>query len=126
MFKFKKKKICVGGKDPSELGILVLLRSGGLLEYDVPTLALHRINGDSAGNHHLIDEVYTGGMVIPPGVTRSQTRNTPEECSFPLGITRSETRNPPEEWDSAGNYRLVDEESNRGKGFHRELPAFLR
>jgi hypothetical protein len=27
--------------------------------------------------------------------------------------------------ESAGNYQLIDEESTRGKGFHRELPAYL-
>jgi hypothetical protein len=35
------KKICLGGKDPSEKGILELLPSGGLLESDMPILALH-------------------------------------------------------------------------------------
>jgi hypothetical protein len=53
------KKICLGGKDPSEKGILALLPSGGLLESDLPTLALHRINGESAGNYHLRDEEST-------------------------------------------------------------------
>jgi hypothetical protein len=27
----------------------------------------NRINGDSTGNHQLIEVEYTGGMVIPPG-----------------------------------------------------------
>jgi hypothetical protein len=27
--------------------------------------------------------------------------------------------------ESAGNYRLIDEESTRRRGFHRELPAYL-
>jgi hypothetical protein len=41
------------------------------------------------------------------------------ECSAPTltlnGINRK----------SAGNYRLKDEESTRGRGFHRELPVHL-
>jgi hypothetical protein len=41
------------------------------------------------------------------------------------GITTSWTRNPPKEWNSARNYQLIDEESTRGKGFHRESPAYL-
>jgi hypothetical protein len=36
----------------SEQGFLELLPSGRLLERNVPTLALRRINGDSAGNYH--------------------------------------------------------------------------
>jgi hypothetical protein len=36
-------------------------------------------------------------------------------------------RNPPEEeGDSAGNYQLIDKESTQGRGFLRELPAYLR
>jgi hypothetical protein len=42
------------------------------------------------------------------------------------GITTSWIRNPPDEGDSAGNYQLIDEESARGRGFYRELPAYLR
>jgi hypothetical protein len=38
-----------------------IVRSGGRLERDVPTLALHKITGDSAGNYHLIDEESTQG-----------------------------------------------------------------
>jgi hypothetical protein len=38
-----------------------LLPSGGNLECDVPTLALHGINRESAGNHQLIDEESTRG-----------------------------------------------------------------
>jgi hypothetical protein len=34
-------------------------------------------------------------------------------------------RNPPEKGDSVGNYQLIDEESTRGRGFHRELRAHL-
>jgi hypothetical protein len=34
----------------------------------VPTLTLHVINGDSAGNFNLLDEESTGGMVIQSGI----------------------------------------------------------
>jgi hypothetical protein len=27
--------------------------------------------------------------------------------------------------ESAGNYQLIDKESTQGRGFHRELPAYL-
>jgi hypothetical protein len=46
----------------------------------------NRINGDSAGNYHLLDEESTRGKFIPQGITNSNTRN------------------PPEVWDSAINY----------------------
>jgi hypothetical protein len=56
------------------------------LECDVPTLALHGINGESAGNYHLMNEEYFEGRGfrwelpaqrkgihprkgIPPGIT---------------------------------------------------------
>jgi hypothetical protein len=32
---------------------------------------------------------------------------------------------PSEEGGSAVNYQLIDKESTRGRGFHRELPAYL-
>jgi hypothetical protein len=57
-----------------------LLPSGGLLERDVPTLALHGINGDYAGNSHLMEEEFTKGMVIQPGITSSWMRNPPVGC----------------------------------------------
>jgi hypothetical protein len=61
------------------------------MECDVPTLALHGINGDSAGNYHHIDEESTGRMGfrrespdyrrgihprkgIPPGIASLFTR----------------------------------------------------
>jgi hypothetical protein len=47
-----------------------MLASGRFFIRDVTTLALHRINGDSAGNDHLMDEESIGGMFIPPGITR--------------------------------------------------------
>jgi hypothetical protein len=46
-----------------------LLLSGGFFVRELPTLALHGINGDSARNHYLMDEESAGGMVIPPGIT---------------------------------------------------------
>jgi hypothetical protein len=44
-----------------EYGILESLPSGGSLERDVPTHALLGINGESAGNYHLMIEESTGG-----------------------------------------------------------------
>jgi hypothetical protein len=38
-----------------------MLPSRGRLECNVPTLALHGINGESAGNYHLIDKESTRG-----------------------------------------------------------------
>jgi hypothetical protein len=61
----------------------------------LPTLALHGINSESAGNYQLIDVESTVRM------------------GFLLGITSSETRNPPEEGDSTGNYQLIDSDSGR-------------
>jgi hypothetical protein len=46
----------LGGKDPYEYVILELLPSGGLLECYVPTLALHGINGESAGNNYTVQK----------------------------------------------------------------------
>jgi hypothetical protein len=79
-----------------------LLPSRGLLERDVPTFALQENNGDSAGNYHLMDEEFTGGMGIPREITRSWTRDPPEECLF----------------RSAGNCQLRDKESTGGMGLH--------
>jgi hypothetical protein len=56
-----------------------LFSSGGFFIRELPTLALHGISGDSAGNYHLMDEESTGGMVIPPGITSSGTKNPPKE-----------------------------------------------
>jgi hypothetical protein len=57
---------------------------------ELPTLALHGINSESAGNYQLIDVESTVRMGFPPGITS-------------LG-----TRNPPEEVDSTENYHLMD------------------
>jgi hypothetical protein len=57
----------------------------------VPTLALHGINGESAGNYHLINEESTGGRgfcrELPPhrqGIHPSK--------GIPMGITSLFTR----------------------------------
>jgi hypothetical protein len=72
------------------------------------------MNGDSAGNYHLMDEESTGGMVILPGITSLWTRNPPVKVLFrrelqaqPGGI------HAPEEWDSAENYQLIYADSER-------------
>jgi hypothetical protein len=31
------------------------------------------------GNYQLIDEEFTGRMIVPPGITGSRTRNHPDE-----------------------------------------------
>jgi hypothetical protein len=53
------------------------------------------MNSDSAWNYQLTDVESTVRMEFPPG------------------ITRSETRNPPEEWDSAGNNQLMEADSDQ-------------
>jgi hypothetical protein len=78
-----------------------------------------------------MDEESTGAMVTQPGITKSSTRNPPEEWLFSLellarqgrGIHRrnaippeiasSLTRNPPEEGDSAGNNQPMEAVSDR-------------
>jgi hypothetical protein len=67
----------------------------------VPTLALHGINGDSAGNYHLMDEESIGGMIILPGIHEPPEdylflRELPDQGQgihwrneIPLGITSS-------------------------------------
>jgi hypothetical protein len=69
----------------------------------VAVLGFKGINYDSAGIYHLMDTESTGGMVIA------------------RGITSSGTMNPPEEFDSARNYKIIDEESAREMGFCWEL-----
>jgi hypothetical protein len=41
-----------------------------------------RINGDSAMNHHLMDEESIEGTVIPQEMSSSWARNLPEEFLF--------------------------------------------
>jgi hypothetical protein len=62
------KKLCLGNKDPLEKRILELLPCGGFFISELPTLAIHWINGDSAVNFHLMNEESTGGMVVPRGI----------------------------------------------------------
>jgi hypothetical protein len=72
-----------------------MVRNPGLLFRGLPTLALHGINSDSAGNSQLKDVESTVRMGFPPGITSSGTRN------------------PPEEYDSAGNNQLMEADSDR-------------
>jgi hypothetical protein len=72
-----------------------LLPSGGFFVRELPTLALHGINSESAGSYQLIDVESTVRIGFPPGITSSGTRN------------------PPEEKDSTGNYQLIDSDSDR-------------
>jgi hypothetical protein len=65
-------------------------------------------------NHQLMEEEFTGGMVIPPGITGSRVRNPPEEW-----LSRQES--PAHEGGihrrngyPARNYRLMDKESTGG------------
>jgi hypothetical protein len=64
------------------------------LERDVPSLALHWINGESVGNYHLIDEESTGG--------RGFCRELP---------AHRQGMNPPEEGDSTGTHQLIYSDS---------------
>jgi hypothetical protein len=80
--------------------------------------------GDSARNYNLMNEESTGGIDIPPGITSSWTRNTPEECLFSRessiqgrGIHRKKR-------DSARNYRLIDEKFTRRRGLPRITCSF--
>jgi hypothetical protein len=72
-----------------------LLSSGGFSFCGLPTLALHGINSDSAGNYQLVDMESTLRM------------------GFMQGITTAETRNPPEKYDSTCNNQLMEAESDR-------------
>jgi hypothetical protein len=47
---------CANTRITQKKEILESLPSGECLERDVLTLALHGINGDSAGNYHLMDK----------------------------------------------------------------------
>jgi hypothetical protein len=62
----------------------------------LPTLALHGIKSESAGNYQLID-----------------VESTVVRMGFLLGMTSSGTINPPKEGDSTGNYQLIDSDSGR-------------
>jgi hypothetical protein len=91
-----------------------LLPTGGFFVRDVPTLALHGINGDSARNYHLIDEESADHRwgIHPKNVYSAGNYKLRGEKSFG-GIASSETTNPPEEEDSAGNCQLIFADSDR-------------
>jgi hypothetical protein len=57
----------------------------------VPTLELHGINGDSAGNYHLIDEESTGGMGFCRELSAHRQGINLRKW-IPLGITSLFTR----------------------------------
>jgi hypothetical protein len=73
-----------------------LLPYGGLLECDVPTLALHGSKESWKHDH-------------PENVWNAM-------CQHTHSIHRING-------DSGGNYHLMDEESTKGMGFCQELPA---
>jgi hypothetical protein len=52
-------------------------------------------------------EESTGGMVIPPGITGSKTRNLPDECYFSGQGPAIHRKNG----YSIGNFQLVEEKS---------------
>jgi hypothetical protein len=56
----------------------------------VPTLALHRINGDSDRNYHLIDEESSGGSGFRRELLAHRQGIHPRK-RIPLGITSSFT-----------------------------------
>jgi hypothetical protein len=55
------RMLCANTRTAWKQGILELLPSGGNFERNVPTLALHGINGKSAGNYHAMNEESTQG-----------------------------------------------------------------
>jgi hypothetical protein len=91
----------------SQSGILELLPSGGIFIRELPKLALHGINGDSAGNY----------------CTTSWTRNPPYDwlfCrEFPAHTQGINWKNG----YSARNYHLRVKESTGGRKFCRKSPA---
>jgi hypothetical protein len=91
--------------------------SGDNTQMQMTTLAHHGINGDSAGNYHLMNEESNRGIIIPP--KKNQLMDEESNCRMfiPPEIISSETRTPSEERTSAGNYQLIDKESTRGRGF---------
>jgi hypothetical protein len=87
----------------------------------------HGINGDFAGNYHLMDEESTRGMVIPPGITSSWTKNLYlKNVFFRRGSYQLRDKESTEEWDNAGKYQLIDEQSARRRGFRQELTSYGR
>jgi hypothetical protein len=102
-----------------------LLPSGGFSFCRLPTLALHRINSNSAGNYQLIDEessrrISSADCQYLPSINSDSAGNyqlidveSTIRMGFPPGITTSGKRNSPEESDSAGNNQLMEADSDR-------------
>jgi hypothetical protein len=82
------------------------LPSGVSLESDVPTLALHGINGESAGNYYLINEESTGGRGFRREL-QAHRRGIHPRKGIPPGITDLFSR------IQAGKIKI------RGKSFER-------
>jgi hypothetical protein len=80
-----------------------------------PGRGIHRGNGYSVGNNHLMVQEFVRGIrfyrELPAHGRRIQRRN-----GILKRITSSWTRNLIEEWNSAGNCQHMDEESNGGMG----------
>jgi hypothetical protein len=100
-----------------------LLPSGGLLECGVPTLVQHKSN-ESWSHYH--PEVVWNPMcqhshytkVMNPGIVTIRRK-------FGMRCANTRTTVHGINRESSGNYQLIGEESTRGRGFHRELPAYL-
>jgi hypothetical protein len=85
--------------------------------------AVHGIYGELAGNYQFMDEEYTGRMVIPPRITSSWMKNLLEEWLFRRELAAHRRGIHPEEWISAGNYYLLDADSDRSD--HNSRNIFL-
>jgi hypothetical protein len=79
-----------------------LLASGGFFIRELPTLSLHGINSDSAGNYQLIDEESTGR------ISSADCQHSPFH-----GINS----------DSATNSRLIEKESTGRMVFLPEITS---
>jgi hypothetical protein len=98
-----------------------LLSSGGLLECGAPTLVQQKSN-ESWSSYHPEDVWnpmcqhlhYT--KVMNPGIVTIRRK---------FGMRSANTRTTGINRESAGNHQLIDKESTRRRGFHRELPANL-
>jgi hypothetical protein len=100
-------------------------------------------NGYSARNYQLMDEESTWWMLIQPAITSQWTRNLPEKWLFRQESAHRrwihrwsgysagnykvmDEESPGGNGYSAGNYLLMNEESTVGMGFRLELPAHIR
>jgi hypothetical protein len=86
-----------------------LLPSGGSLECDVPTLALHGINRESAGNYQLIDKESTRGRGFHQELQVHLLRFRPVRSKF--------VENPL----NGNNFRI-----SRFKSYKLTIPIFLK